>query len=232
MIIEENIINQIFKLEHSKGKKKRNEFIIKNNDECYIGKKIYILLRGVALMEIKEKNVIGESFFSLIPEMQLFCVEHLLSDTMKINLNYKVMALTDVDYLEIDADYFLDHVYINPKVYHKLLEDIISRYFMLTRSFQFIHQNPKVKMGNGLFDIARILNLKPTKLGTIIFPSFINQSFLSKYVKSSPANISRACLYLENKKIITRNPIVIKNQKKLEKIVFFNNDDSKINIDN
>lgn len=175
-----------------------------------------MILKGVVLLEIK--NFDGNSFYSLTTSNQVFGFENLLLEK-KEEIDYSVLALTDVICLEIDAEFFLDNLYLNPRLYHTIISDIISRYFLLAKSYQYSNQSPEIKLGNSLINIAKILKLQEKKSGEIVFPSYITQIFLSKYIKSSESNISKACLLLVEKKIISRNPISILNKEKLEKFI-------------
>lgn len=213
---EEHGIENLLSMKSNKKTIKKKNFVINSNGKKSTKDKIYMILKGVVLLEIK--NFDGNSFYSLTTSNQVFGFENLLLEK-KEEIDYSVLALTDVICLEIDAEFFLDNLYLNPRLYHTIISDIISRYFLLAKSYQYSNQSPEIKLGNSLINIAKILKLQEKKSGEIVFPSYITQIFLSKYIKSSESNISKACLLLVEKKIISRNPISILNKEKLEKFI-------------
>lgn len=181
---------------------------------------IYMLVKGEALLEVYD--VSGEMFMYIIPANQIFGMENLIlnDDAYSKELEYKVTALSSCSYIKIDAQFFLDYAYINPSLYHCFFSDLITRYFFLAQSHQYINKNPSIKLGNALMNIALILKLKKNRQNEIIFPRYITQEFLSKYTRSSAPNISNASSDLEKMKIIKRNPFIIIDDEKLKKVIF------------
>lgn len=213
---EKSTIKNLLFMKSKKKKIQKGGYIIGFYKNQTTKDKLYMILEGETLLEVK--NFDGNSFYSLTASNQVFGLENLLLEK-KEEIDYSVLALTDVVYLEIDAEFLLDHIYINPRLYHNILSNMISRYFLLARSYQYSNQSPEVKLGNSLLNIVEILDLKKKKSGEIIFPRYITQAFLSKYIKSSEPNVSKACAYLVEKKIIRRNPFVILNKEKLENFI-------------
>lgn len=214
----QTIIDKMSSIEKNKIKIKKEKVIIKKVKGQKLSN-IYILVSGVALLEAQDEE--AKKFMYLITENKFFGIENLiLNDSSRIrDLEYTVTALTDCSYLEIDAELFLDHVYIDPFSYHSIFSDLVSRYFLLAQSYQYINQPPEIKLGISLMNIASILKIKKNDNGEIIFPKYITQSFLSQYVRSSEPNLSKASVYLEKKRILKRKPFVIIDEPKLKEMI-------------
>lgn len=214
----QTIIDELSSIEENKMKIKKGEIIIEKNtgpSEPYI----YVLVSGEALLEIQGQS--GKNFMHLITENQLFGIENLVLDGVDVinELEYTVTALTDCCFIKIEAQFFLDHVYINPFSYHAIFSDIITRYFLLAQSHQYINQSPEVKLGISLINMSSILKIKKNNYGEITFPKYITQSFVSQYVRSSEPNVSKASTSLEKINILKRNPFVIKDELKLKEMI-------------
>lgn len=181
-----------------------------------------MLVDGEALLEVFD--VSGETFMYLITSNQIFGIENLIlnNEVYSEQLEYTVTALSDCSYIKIDAEFFLDHVYINPSLYHRLFSELITRYFLLAKSRQYINKKPSVKLGTALINLSLILKLEKNEENEIVFPKYITQEFLSKYTKSSAPNISNASISLEKMGVLKRNPFVIIDESHLKQVIFNN----------
>ncbi|CAD5901430.1 hypothetical protein CMALT430_550004 [Carnobacterium maltaromaticum] len=171
------------------------------------------------MLEVQEQS--QNNFIYLITKNQLFGMENLIMDQFKeiADIEYTVTALTDCCYIKIDAQIFLDHVYINPFSYHAIFSDIVNRYFLLAKSHQYLNQSPEVKLGISLLNISSILKIKKNIHEEIVFPKYVTQRFLSQYVRSSEPNLSKASKQLEKEKLLKRKPFVILDEKKLKEMI-------------
>lgn len=194
---------------------KKNEEVMRYEYKKNKADKLYFVIQGTLLAEFEFEYSISK-FSSLITEKQVFGLESFLLSPYDIpSLNYTLSAITDSVILEINSDYFLDHLYSNPKLYHEIFSDTIKRYFLLAQSYQNSHQPPMVKVIYAFINIMKILDLKADNNNHITFPMYINQKFLSKYIQSSESNISIAVNYLENKKLIQKKPFILLKEKDL-----------------
>lgn len=216
-----NDLLEIFTKIHAKSNLCRYR-ILKKNDEVvrYEYKKnkadkLYFVIHGTLLAECDFEYSINK-FSSLITEKQVFGLESFLLSQYDIpTINYRLSAITDCIVLEINSDYFLDHLYSNPKLYHEIFSDTIKRYFLLAQSYLNSHQPPMVKVIYAFINIIKILDLQADSENKITFPIYINQKFLSKYIQSSESNISIAVNYLEKQKLIQKKPFILLKEKDL-----------------
>ena len=209
-----------FKEQYVKKKIKRNEVIVNQKNPLSIKEnKLYIVISGQVLVEVS--NSYGKNcYYDLISQNQLFGTESILEAHPYLNgVSYQARAMTDVDYLEINSQFFLDHMYVNPKLYHYILEDVTKRYFSVTQSYQLMNETPVVRVTNAILNLARVLDLKADSSKRKKLPLYINQTFITKYIHSSKSRVSEAFTYLEEMGTIERKPITIVNEEKLNQIL-------------
>ncbi|MGO2963098.1 MAG: Crp/Fnr family transcriptional regulator [Carnobacterium maltaromaticum] len=216
-----NALLEIFTKVHTKSNLcsyrilKKNDEVIRYEYKKNKADKIYFVIDGTLIAEC-EFEYSRNKFSSLVTETQVFGLESfVLSKYGSPPINYALTAITDSVILEINSEYFLDHLYSNPKLYHEIFSDTIKRYFLLAQSYQNSHQPPMVKVIYAFVNIMKILDLQPDCDNKITFPRYINQKFLSKYIQSSESNISIAVNYLEKQKLIQKKPFILLKEKDL-----------------
>lgn len=216
-----NALLEIFTKVHTKSNLcsyrilKKNDEVIRYEYKKNKADKIYFVIDGTLIAEC-EFEYSRNKFSSLVTETQVFGLESfVLSKYGSPPINYTLTAITDSVILEINSEYFLDHLYSNPKLYHEIFSDTIKRYFLLAQSYQNSHQPPMVKVIYAFVNIMKILDLQPDCDNKITFPRYINQKFLSKYIQSSESNISIAVNYLEKQKLIQKKPFILLKEKDL-----------------
>lgn len=214
----QTIVEEISLNEKNKIRVKKDKLII-TKDKEEKSSDIYILISGEALLEIKGQTT--NNFMYLITKNQLFGMENLIIDDFNAikDIEYTVTALTDCCFVKINAQLFLDHIYVNPYAYHTFFSDLVNRYFLLAESHQHLNQAPEVKLGIALLNISVTLKIKKNNNGEIVFPKYITQRFLSQYVRSSEPNLSKASIYLEKAKLLKRKPFVIRDEIKLKEMI-------------
>ncbi|MDZ5759990.1 Crp/Fnr family transcriptional regulator [Carnobacterium maltaromaticum] len=173
--------------------------------------KLFIVTSGLVLIEIlfSQNN---RPFYSFVGKNRVFGWS--ISDAKCTAIAQETTILVEIDY-----DFFFDHLYIHSELYHKLLTNVIKDFFSLAESYQYINKSPSAKLLSSLLNISNKMELQPNKDGIFTFPKYITPTFISKYVMSSEPNISNAGIYLEKQKIIKRNPYRIVNKEKVEKLL-------------
>lgn len=199
---------------------KKNKIIVNRDTSLNATpNKIYIVLSGQVLVEISNKYGKSSSYH-LVSKNQLFGTDSILeSYSYPKGINYRVKSMTDVTYLEINSEFFLDHMYVSPKLYHRVLEDATERCFSVSQSYQLMNETPVVRVSNALLHLAHILDLKEDSSKKKKLPLYINQTFITKYIYSSKSRVSEAFSYLEKTGAIERKPITIVNEEKLNQIL-------------
>lgn len=215
-IMTTSIIGQKkFKDKSSFMNMKKNQVVINYNSEKDVSENIFLLIKGSLLIEtVNEDSYKKHSFYFVATENTFFGLESLLLNRTDVpNFTYQIKALTDCTMVQINSQFFLDHLYVNPKIYHKLFSDTLKRYFLLANSFLLSNSSPEIKVANALLNLAMNMNLVVEEEDEIVFPKYITQTFISEYIQSSVANVSRAFDILEKEKIIRKKPLVLINKE-------------------
>ncbi|MBC1375951.1 Crp/Fnr family transcriptional regulator [Listeria sp. FSL L7-0091] len=176
---------------------------------------IGLILEGTAVLEGPTKE--GRWMVNaLISEKGIFGMESLL-ETKKAPepIEYRVRAVEDGNTLFIDREFFLNYLYANPQFFHLVLDDVIVRYLFTAKNYKNINQPPIIKVTRIFVEIIELLNLHQTE-GTITLPSYITQTFLADYCRSSRARITEALEALrKNGLLISKKPVTIHSHEKL-----------------
>lgn len=175
-----------------------------------VSNKLFIVSSGVVLVETQlDQNI--TPFYSFVGQNNIFGWEDMDTNNAVV---VTVTAQETTSIVEVDREFFFDHVYINPDLSRRFLKKIRQEFYLLVESYQYVNKPPKVKLLNSLLNLSTKLDLKQNESGELELPKYITPTFISKYVRSSEPNISKAGTYLERKKIIKRNPYRIIDQER------------------
>lgn len=175
-----------------------------------VSNKLFIVSSGVVLVETQlDQNI--TPFYSFVGQNNIFGWEDMDTNNAVV---VTVTAQETTSIVEVDREFFFDHVYINPDLSRRFLKKIGQEFYLLVESYQYVNKPPKVKLLNSLLNLSTKLDLKQNESGELELPKYITPTFISKYVRSSEPNISKAGTYLERKKIIKRNPYRIIDQER------------------
>lgn len=175
-----------------------------------VSNKLFIVSSGVVLVETQlDQNI--TPFYSFVGQNNIFGWEDMDTNNAVV---VTVTAQETTSIVEVDREFFFDHVYINPDLSRRFLKKIRQEFYLLVESYQYVNKPPKVKLLNSLLNLSTKLDLKQNESGELELPKYITPTFISKYVRSSEPNISKAGAYLERKKIIKRNPYRIIDQER------------------
>ncbi len=175
-----------------------------------VSNKLFIVSSGVVLVETQlDQNI--TPFYSFVGQNNIFGWEDMDTNNAVV---VTVTAQETTSIVEVDREFFFDHVYINPDLSRRFLKKIRQEFYLLVESYQYVNNPPKVKLLNSLLNLSTKLDLKQNESGELELPKYITPTFISKYVRSSEPNISKAGTYLERKKIIKRNPYRIIDQER------------------
>lgn len=153
----------------------------------------------------------------LIAKSMLFGVELLLeTDVAPHRIDYRVRALTDGTAILINRELFLNYLYANPQIFHQILDNVIIKYMFTAKNYRNINQPPFYKAINVLIEIVELLNLHQQS-DQIILPSYITQSLLADYCRSSRARITEALEKMRKKGLLScKKPITIESYQNLQ----------------
>ena len=161
-----------------------------------VSNKLFIVSSGVILVETQlDQNI--TPFYSFVGQNNIFGWEDMDTNNAVV---VTVTAQETTSIVEVDREFFFDHVYINPDLSRRFLKKIRQEFYLLVESYQYVNKPPKVKLLNSLLNLSTKLDLKQNESGELELPKYITPTFISKYVRSSEPNISKAGTYLERKK--------------------------------
>ncbi|WP_430535509.1 hypothetical protein [Listeria rocourtiae] len=84
------------------------------------------ITKGQAVMRSCPED--GSPIVTFLDQYDLLGVENLMEEATEINSGvYEVIALTDVTTFIAKRDYYLDHMYANPKYFHCVLSQLAKR---------------------------------------------------------------------------------------------------------
>ncbi|MBC6316247.1 hypothetical protein [Listeria grandensis] len=84
------------------------------------------IMKGQAIMRFCHEN--GDHRLAFLDQYDLVGVENLIEwpDPIKANV-YEIIALTDIMLFTARKDYYLDHMYANPKYFHCVLSQLARK---------------------------------------------------------------------------------------------------------
>lgn len=199
----------------------KNEVMIQSFNYDKQSEKIYLMIEGLAL--IKVQNIYGKKdFYSLTYKNQMFGIEILLEESQRPkDIYYSVIAQTNVSYLEIDRQFFLDYLFKEVPISRLFFSNMVRQFMFLAQSYQLMNESVIIRIVNTLIELISILELLPNEKGVITFPKVITQEFIANYTNASVARTSTVFKNLEKNKIIKRRPIQIMDLDKLQKLLTF-----------
>ncbi len=124
----------------------QHEEIIKENDW---GKAVYFILSG--WVKVRSRYNHQETVLEIMGKGDLFGEMEVLDESLKY---IDVIALSDVQLLSISAQRFLQMLFKDPQVHHKMLQLSVRRFRHLYRRFQLHQQTPKIKLIKTLIKLA------------------------------------------------------------------------------
>ncbi|MDJ0843314.1 Crp/Fnr family transcriptional regulator [Crocosphaera sp.] len=137
-----------------------HEEIIKENDW---GKGVYFITSG--WVKVRSRYNHQEVVLEILGKGDFFGEMEVLDESLKY---IDVIALSDVELLSISAQRFLQMLFKDTQVQHKMLQLSVRRFRQLYRRFQLHQQTPKIKLIKTLIKLAETYG-KLTEEGAEIF---------------------------------------------------------------
>ncbi|ACB50962.1 probable cyclic nucleotide-binding protein [Crocosphaera subtropica ATCC 51142] len=124
----------------------QHEEIIKENDW---GKAVYFIVSG--WVKVRSRYNHQETVLEILGKGDFFGEMEVLDESLKY---IDVIALSDVQLLSISAQRFLQMLFKDPQIHHKMLQLSVRRVRHLYRRFQLHQQTPKIKLIKTLMKLA------------------------------------------------------------------------------
>ncbi|RDX01382.1 Crp/Fnr family transcriptional regulator [Listeria kieliensis] len=158
--------------------------------------KILLIRQGVLLVQVPDQK--GEkSNVEILVEGDLLNLETLVDHPTiwKIPnfIQYQVVALSPVVIYEIEKEFLLSHLYLEPRKYHHLFERSIIHLIHISFSNFISIKNTQLKVAWALFRIiGKVGKASEQDQALIFIPSFVTQTFIAQLSNSGKARTNEA----------------------------------------
>ncbi|WP_163651699.1 Crp/Fnr family transcriptional regulator [Listeria sp. PSOL-1] len=187
---------------------KKESFYFFDTENSTLG----LLLTGSVIVEMKIFS--GQwTANNIINEGGIFGIENIATNlNLRRTSEYRVTGLEQGAYLEIDKEYLLLNMVQEP-IQNYVLDKLIDTLMDINSLHQYTQMSLHSKIIKELALLAGDLNLELIN-SFIIFPEFVNITFLAKYLNSSRASILLELKNLQNTgTLVSKKPLIINIQK-------------------
>lgn len=173
----------------------------KNNQVCYNSAKprnnqVFLVKQGILLVQTRNRQ--GEwTNAEILVEGDVINIESLKEarnewDISKL-IQYQVVAQGAVEIYEVEKEFLLSHVYVDPRKYHQFFERTIIQLINVSLSYTISNKKPKDKIAWTLFRIAEKVGQQFEKdENLILLPSFVTQTFVSEMSNTGKSRATEA----------------------------------------
>ncbi|MEA5534316.1 Crp/Fnr family transcriptional regulator [Crocosphaera sp. XPORK-15E] len=124
----------------------QDEEVVKEDDW---GKAVYFIVSG--WVKVRSRYSYQETTLEILSRGDFFGEMEVLDESLKY---VDVIALSDVELLSISAQRFLQMLFKDPQLHHRMLQLSVRRVRRLYRRFQLHQQSPKIKLTKTLIKLA------------------------------------------------------------------------------
>ncbi|WP_167630086.1 Crp/Fnr family transcriptional regulator [Listeria valentina] len=167
-----------------------------HNQICYSSikpedNKILLVNRGTLLIQISNQQ--GEKINTeILVEGDIINVEALLESPLTWEIpnfiQYQVTALGSVEIYEIEKEFLLSHLYVDPRKYHRLFEKIIIQLVNISFSNVISNKKSQTKIAWALYRIVtKVGQVAEKDTNLITLPRFVTQAFLAQISNTGKA---------------------------------------------
>lgn len=186
----------------------------KNNQICYNSakpknNKILLIKRGT--LSVQTTNRQGEKTNSeILVAGDIVNIESLKEARGEWDIpefiQYQVVALGLVEIYEIEREFLLSHLYVDPRKYHQFFERTIIQLINVSFSYAISNKKPQDKIAWTLFRIAEKVGKKNKKdQNLIVLPSFVTQTFVSEMSNTGKSRATEAYRALLETGVLIQN---------------------------
>ncbi|MBC2284808.1 Crp/Fnr family transcriptional regulator [Listeria booriae] len=163
----------------------------------------FLLMRqGVARIEIYRKR--RWEFETFISIDEFGGIENLIKNRLfSTNIKYRIVAASDGEALMVDREFFLDHMYANPALFHKVLENVTLHQIMTAHNFREKKSPLKQRLADIVLEFIMFSSV-PIKDNHVTLPFPFSEEIISSALKVPIHHIQSILNFLEKEKIITR----------------------------
>ncbi|MHC5279581.1 cyclic nucleotide-binding domain-containing protein [Listeria kieliensis] len=181
--------------------------------------KVLLVKKGHLLVQALNRE--GEMVSTeVLEEDSIVNLEILMENFAEWNLpnfiQYRVVALEDAVVHEIDKEFFLSHLYVDPRKYHRLFEKVIAQMVKIFFAYTLSNDKTSAKVAWALFRLSTTVG-KKKEGGIVELPRYVTQTFIAQLAQAGLARTNEEIQLLYQKGIFVNRKQLILNQDKLIK---------------
>ncbi|RDX02014.1 Crp/Fnr family transcriptional regulator [Listeria kieliensis] len=184
-----------------------NEQICYNSKDSD-GSKILLVKQGTLLVQVSTSQD-EKAYTEILIEGDIINVEALIEQQARGSWNvsnfiqYQVVAFGPAEVYEIDKEFLLSHLYIDPRKYHDLFERIIVQLVNISFASVLSNRGTQAKVSWALFRTIKKVGYQIEEDTNIVgLPSFATQTFIAQISHSGKARTNEAIKELSDLGII------------------------------
>lgn len=176
------------------------------NDVCYSTvhsstDQVLVVKEGELLVQVQ--NSTGETISTaLLNEGNVLNIESLIESPTdgkpEYYLPYQVVALNDTEIIQINKEFLLSHLHLDPHNYHRTFEKIITQFIATSFATQIADRSPDIKVAWTLFQIAGKVGKALENESSILLPCYVTPKLIAQMaqVKETKVNSVLQTLHL------------------------------------
>ncbi|MHC5251078.1 cyclic nucleotide-binding domain-containing protein [Listeria kieliensis] len=181
--------------------------------------KIFVLKKGRLLIQFYNQKgeyinaqVVNEGCIINIDGL----IENFPSQNLAEFIRYKAVSLEYSEIIELEKEFFLSHLYVDPRAYHALFEKIITDLFTIYFAYLISNEKTTYKVSWALLRLAETFSAQAKKQDIVRLPKYVNQKFISQFAQTGLARTSEAMAELyEKDAILLENRRITVDRKRI-----------------
>ncbi|MBC2322387.1 cyclic nucleotide-binding domain-containing protein [Listeria booriae] len=162
-----------------------------------------LMKNGIARIEIYRKR--RWEFETFISVDEFGGIENLIKNRLfSTNIKYRIVAATEGEALLVDKEFFLDHMYANPALFHTVLENVTLHHIMTAHNFREKKSPLKQRLADIVLEFIMFASL-PIKNNQVKLPFAFSEEIISSALKVPIHHIQSILKFMEKEKIIARD---------------------------
>lgn len=164
-----------------------------------------IIEKGVGKLEFYRKR--RWEFETFITEDEFAGIENLLNaKKYSCSMKYRVVGASEGSALLVNKDFFLDHMYADPLIFHTVMEHVALRHILTSHNFREKKSPLKQRVADLLLEFS-ILTALPTIDDQIVFPNYFSETMLTSVLRAPSHHVDAILTFLEEQQIVVREPV-------------------------
>lgn len=131
---------------------------------------------------------------ALLNEGNVVNIESLIENSsngkLEYLLPYQVVALNDAEIIQIDKEFLLSHLHLDPHNYHRTFEKIITQFIATSFATQIADQPLAIRIAWTLFQIAGKAGKSLENGSSILLPSYVTSELIAQLAQAQEKEVN------------------------------------------